>query len=84
MNEKGERKQKSKITKFAILYIHLLYIKCYKTACEATLGGMTEGKRAGDGARTRDSLLGRQVGAVSPLASYKMASQADLALLHPL
>jgi hypothetical protein len=65
MNEKGERKQKSKIIKFAIVYIHLLYIKSYKTACEAILRGMTEGKRAGDGARTRDSLLGRQVVPVS-------------------
>jgi hypothetical protein len=30
-------------------------------------------RRAGDGARTRDSLLGRQVVAISPLACHKMA-----------
>jgi hypothetical protein len=34
------------------------------------------GKRARDGTRTRDSLLGRQVVTESPLASYKLALQA--------
>jgi hypothetical protein len=39
-------------------------------------------RRAGDEARTRDSLLGRQVVSKTPLASYKMASHADLAMPH--
>ena len=39
---------------------------------------------AGDGARTRDSLLGRQVVTRSPLASYEMAPRAAFALPHPM
>src|SRR5712692_4156430 len=39
---------------------------------------------AGDGARTRDSLLGRQVGARSPLASYEAAPRAAFAFPHPM
>jgi len=35
-------------------------------------------EKAGDGTRTRDSLLGRHVPAKSPLASCKMAPRADL------
>jgi hypothetical protein len=34
-------------------------------------------RRAGDGARTRDSLLGRQGFAKSPLARYRLAVGAD-------
>ena len=37
---------------------------------------------AGDGTRTRDSLLGRQVAARSPLASYKVAPRAAFAFSH--
>src|SRR6266581_2754940 len=37
---------------------------------------------AGDGTRTRDSLLGRQVGTQSPLASYKLAPEAALVMPH--
>ena len=38
--------------------------------------------KAGDEARTRDSLLGRQVVTLSPLASYKVTSHAALALQY--
>jgi hypothetical protein len=39
-------------------------------------------KRAGDGTRTRDSLLGRQVFVISPLVSYELASgEASATLL---
>jgi DNA-binding FadR family transcriptional regulator len=41
-------------------------------------------EKAGDGTRTRDSLLGRQGGAESPLASSKMALQAHRTLVNKL
>jgi len=37
---------------------------------------------AGDGARTRDSLLGRQGVALSPLAWYRSAVGADRTGIH--
>jgi len=40
------------------------------------------GRRAGDGARTRDSLLGRQTSAISQLASSKTALQARRTLVN--
>ena len=51
-------------------------LACYESSLELASWVM----RAGDGTRTRDSLLGRQVAAISPLASYKMALQAVFAL----
>jgi hypothetical protein len=35
-------------------------------------------RRAGDGTRTRDSLLGRQIVAASPLARYKVSLEERL------
>jgi hypothetical protein len=51
--------------------MYLLIADTRETACEVTLGGEIEEVRAGDGARTRDSLLGRQVFARSPLAWHE-------------
>ncbi len=53
--------------------MHLLIEEEHEGACEGLLRGTIEGVRAGDGARTRDSLLGRQGVAETPLARYRLA-----------
>jgi hypothetical protein len=39
-------------------------------------------KRAGDGARTRDSLLGRQIVARIPLACFRLALEEPSSIAH--
>jgi hypothetical protein len=52
------------------------------TGCSSACKKTRESKKAGDGTRTRDSLLGRQSPARSPLASSKTALQAHRALVN--
>ncbi len=53
--------------------MHLLITETYEVAWEGFSRGTIEEVRAGDGARTRDSLLGRQGVAETPFARYRLA-----------
>ena len=56
------------------------YSRCPRTGLRSAFKRVIEEVRAGDGARTRDSLLGRQNVTISPFACYKMAPGAHLSL----
>ena len=55
--------------------MHVLIVDAWETAWGVHVRGIIEEVRAGDGARTRDSLLGRQAVEFSPLARSTSALQ---------